>query len=107
MTEHQIEDIAIKSFSIWAVENQFRHLQEELAELIAATNRYLRKKDAESQKQFEEELADAYIMISKIKFFVEQHESMGSEFRKILADKLKVLQDYLNHEKDVRNWGYQ
>lgn len=86
------EELYDKAWDEWG-EAQYGVLQEECAELIAATSHFLRKRDG-AMEEFIEELADVYIM-------VEQHmhnlymEGMGAAFTLALTRKRNRLANRL------------
>lgn len=62
MTEKSLEERALE---VWGVEAQLRQAQEELAELIAAINRYMRQRT--QSDAVVEEIADVEIMLAQLK----------------------------------------
>jgi hypothetical protein len=62
VTEKSLEERALE---VWGVEAQLRQAQEELAELIAAINRYMRQRT--QSDAVVEEIADVEIMLAQLK----------------------------------------
>jgi NTP pyrophosphatase (non-canonical NTP hydrolase) len=69
MIRKEHKPLLLRAIAVWGDEPQWRQLQEECAELIAAVNRFTRRREG-SEEQLIEELADVEIMLAQARLIL-------------------------------------
>ena len=89
------EEIYTKAFLKWGFMPQMGMVVEECAELIQATNKFMRKNDNKSREHFYEELVDVEIMIEQMRIIFNKDKA---QIDKIKEKKLERLEKMLEVE---------
>lgn len=99
MNKPETKKLYRRAVSKWGHKFQLIMLMEELAELIQATSKVLRKGDKETSvwRDFVEEMADVEIMIEQIKY-VTSWENLIERIKTAKHDKLLRLKSMLDEE---------